>query len=191
MLCAIIRHTIPVNRNPSSSTNCGKPCARATTARARSRPIVVGSSATSTFTTSPTSLKWPSRKLTPSCPHLAVKEKVSTSTQHQALSALLFLYRHVLGHVRKPQRLPVIMTRDDVKTMLASLTGDIWLKASLMYSADLRLMECLRVQDISFSQNEILVRVFKGVKSTMDEMYRSEEGVLYRNHSSPRACCYA
>ena len=108
--------------------------------------------------------------------HLAVKEKVSASTQNQALSALLFLYRHVLGRevgdlgevirARKPKRLPVVMTCDEVKAVLANLTGDKWLMASIMYGAGLRLMECLRlrVQDIDFSRNEILVRDGKGAK---------------------------
>ena len=107
---------------------------------------------------------------------MAVKERVSASTQNQALSALLFLYRHVIGRevgdlgevirARKPTRLPVVMTRDEVKAVLANLTGDKWLMASLMYGAGLRLMECLRlrVQDIDFSRNEILVRDGKGAK---------------------------
>jgi site-specific recombinase XerD len=82
--------------------------------------------------------------------HLAVKEKVSASTQNQALSALLFLYRHVIGRevgdlsevirARKPKRLPVVMTREEVKAVLANLSGDKWLMASLMYGAGLRLM---------------------------------------------------
>ena len=108
--------------------------------------------------------------------HLAVSEKVSASTQNQALSALLFLYRHVigkevgdLGHViraRKPIHLPVVLTRDEVKALLSQLAGDKWLMASLMYGAGLRLMECLRlrVQDIDFSRNEIMVRDGKGAK---------------------------
>lgn len=108
--------------------------------------------------------------------HLAVKEKVAASTQNQALSALLFLYRHVLGRevgdlggvirARKSKRLPVVMTREEVKALLANLSGDKWLMASLMYGAGLRLMECLRlrVQDIDFSRNEILVRDGKGAK---------------------------
>jgi site-specific recombinase XerD len=108
--------------------------------------------------------------------HLAVQEKVSVSTQNQALSALLFLYRQVIGRevgelgevirARKPKRLPVVMTREEVKAVLANLSGDKWLMASLLYGAGLRLMECLRlrVQDIDFSQNEILVRDGKGAK---------------------------
>ncbi len=108
--------------------------------------------------------------------HLAVAEKVSASTQNQALSALLFLYRNVigkevgdLGHViraRKPIHLPVVLTREEVKALLDQLSGDKWLMASLMYGSGLRLMECLRlrVQDIDFSRNEIMVRDGKGAK---------------------------
>jgi site-specific recombinase XerD len=102
--------------------------------------------------------------------HLAVKEHVSASTQNQALSALLFLYRYVLdreigdlGEViraRKPIRVPVVMTREEVKAVLNNLTGDKWLMASLMYGAGLRLMECLRmrIQDVDFGRNEITIR---------------------------------
>jgi site-specific recombinase XerD len=82
--------------------------------------------------------------------HLALKEKVSASTQNQALCALLFLYRHVierevgdLGEViraRKPKRLPVVLTRDEVRAVLSNLTGDKWLMVSLMYGAGLRLI---------------------------------------------------
>jgi integron integrase len=108
--------------------------------------------------------------------HLAVKEKVSASTQTQALSALLFLYRHVLklevgalGQViraRKPKRLPVVMTRTEVKALLGQLHGDRWLMTSLMYGAGLRLMECLRlrVQDIDFEKRELHIRDGKGAK---------------------------
>jgi len=108
--------------------------------------------------------------------HLAVKEKVSASTQNQALSALLFLYRHVLGRevgdsgdvirARKPKRLPVVMTREEARAVLSHLEGDKRLMASLMYGAGLRLTECLRlrIQDIDFERNEITVRDGKGSK---------------------------
>jgi integron integrase len=108
--------------------------------------------------------------------HLAVKLKVSASTQNQALSALLFLYRHVLGRevgdlgevirARKPKRLPVVMTRDEVREVLNHLSGSKKLMAGLLYGAGLRLMECLRlrVQDFDFGQREILVRDGKGGK---------------------------
>jgi len=107
---------------------------------------------------------------------LAMKGKVSASTQNQALSALLFLYRYVLdrplgqlGEVvraRKPHRLPVVLTRQEVRAVLSRLEGDKWLMASLMYGAGLRLAECLRlrVQDVDLEANQILVRDGKGFK---------------------------
>ena len=108
--------------------------------------------------------------------HLAVKEKVSASTQNQALCAILFLYRHVVGReigdlgnvirARKPVRLPVVMTRDEVKNVLHQLTGDKVIVACLLYGSGLRLMECLRlrVHDIDFQKNYITVRDGKGNK---------------------------
>ena len=108
--------------------------------------------------------------------HLAVKEKVSASTQNQALCALLFLYRRVIGRelgqlgeivrARKPKRLPVVMTRAEVKALFAHLHGDRWLMANLLYGAGLRLMECLqlRVQNIDFEKRELMIRDGKGAK---------------------------
>jgi integron integrase len=108
--------------------------------------------------------------------HLAVDEKVSASTQTQALSALLFMYRNVLGReigdlsgvirARKPDRLPVVMTRAEVRTVLECLDADKWLMAALMYGSGMRLMECLRmrVQDVDFAHGEIVVRNGKGAK---------------------------
>ncbi len=121
---------------------------------------------------------------------LALKGKVSASTQNQALSALLFLYRHVIGRevgdlgevirARKPTRLPVVMTRKEVKSVLANLSGDKWLMASLMYGTGLRLMECLRlrVQDVYFSSNEILVRNGKGAKDRITMLPESLKAPL-------------
>ena len=117
--------------------------------------------------------------------HLALKEHVSSSTQNQALSALLFLYRYVLrrelgelGDViraPRPKRLPVVLTREEVKTVLAQLVGDKWLMASLMSGAGLRLMECLRlrVQDVDFARNEILVHDGKGAKDRVTILPKS------------------
>jgi len=108
--------------------------------------------------------------------HLAVKEKVSASTQNQALSALLFLYRHVIGRevgdlgkvirARKPKRLPVVLTRDELRTVLNHLKGEQRLIAVLMYGTGMRLMECLRlrVKDIDFAAGEIIIREGKGDK---------------------------
>jgi integrase len=93
----------------------------------------------------------------------AVQGKVAASTQNQALSALLFLYRHVLhqdlpwldGVVRakRPKRLPIVLTRDEVRAVISELHGAPRLMATLLYGSGLRLLECarLRVQDIDFA----------------------------------------
>jgi integrase len=121
---------------------------------------------------------------------LAVQGKVSASTQNQALSALLFLYRYVIGRelgalgevirARKPKRLPVVMTRDEVKAVMAQLDGDRRLMAALIYGGSLRLMECLRlrIQDIDFSRNEILVRDGKGSKDRITMLPESLKSPL-------------
>jgi integron integrase len=106
--------------------------------------------------------------------HLAVKRKVAASTQNQALSAILFLYRDVLNltldwidnieRAKKPARLPIVFTREEVQSVLANLNGVMWLMASLLYGSGLRLMECvrLRVKDIDLKQHQIIVRDGKG-----------------------------
>ncbi len=108
--------------------------------------------------------------------YLAVEQNVSASTQNQALSALLFLYRHVIGRdlgdlgkvirARKPKRLPVVLTREEVKAIIGQLKNENQLMASLMYGSGMRLMECLtlRIQDIDFTKNEITIRGGKGDK---------------------------
>ncbi len=108
--------------------------------------------------------------------HLAVERRVAASTQNQAKSAILFLYREVLGEelawldnveqARVPARLPVVLTQAEVQALLSRLSGVHWLMASLLYGAGLRLMECvrLRVKDVEFSRREILVRDGKGQK---------------------------
>ena len=107
---------------------------------------------------------------------LAVDGKVAASTQNQALSALLFLYQQVLDlevpwlddivRAKRPQRLPVVLTREEVRAVLQRLEGAPRLMAYLLYGACLRLLECcrLRVQDVDFASNEILVRAGKGDK---------------------------
>jgi integron integrase len=107
---------------------------------------------------------------------LASESHVSASTQNQALNALLFLYREVLrkeiGYVsgvvraKRPKRLPVVLTRQEVRSILGFLDGTEWIMAMLLYGAGLRLTECLRlrVKDIDFSRNELLVRSGKGEK---------------------------
>jgi integron integrase len=109
--------------------------------------------------------------------HLAVVDKVSASTQTQALAALLFLYRHVLARgvgdlegvvrARRSAAMPVVLTRTEVRDVLAQLTGDKWLVVSLLYGCGLRLMEGLRlrVKDLEFSRSEVTVHEAKGGKS--------------------------
>jgi len=107
--------------------------------------------------------------------HLAVKRKVSASTQNQALSALLFLYRDVLGielgtlaavRARRTRKLPVVLTRGEVLRVLERLDGVPRLVATLLYGSGLRLMEALRlrVKDIDFSFHQIAIRDGKGGK---------------------------
>jgi integron integrase len=108
--------------------------------------------------------------------HLANDGKVSASTQNQALSALLFLYREVLElelpfidgieRAKRPVRIPVVLTPDEVRRVLTHLHGTHHLMASLLYGAGLRLMECvrLRVKDIDFGYRQITVRDGKGEK---------------------------
>jgi integrase len=97
-----------------------------------------------------------------------------------------------LGEViraRKPKRLPVVMTREEVKAVLTNLTGDKWLMASLMYGAGLRLMECLRlrVQDIDFSRKEILVRDGKGAKDRITMLPESLKAPLQQHLKTVKA----
>jgi integron integrase len=107
---------------------------------------------------------------------LAVRGRVAASTQNQALSALLFLYREVLGielpwlhnvtRAKRPQHLPVVLSRDEVKQILAAMDGRPWLLASLLYGTGMRLMEGLRlrVKDLDFGRGEITIRDGKGGK---------------------------
>jgi len=108
--------------------------------------------------------------------HLALDRDVSPATQHQALCGLLFLYRHVLGtelgdisdfaKARRKPRLPVVLSRDEVRGRLAAMTGVEGLVAHILYGSGLRLMEALRlrVKDLDFGRRELLVRAGKGGK---------------------------
>ena len=108
--------------------------------------------------------------------HLATDARVAASTQNQALSALLFLYREVLqvdlpwldGVVRakRPKHIPVVLTENEVRALLAQLEGTRWLVVSLLYSSGMRLLEGLRlrVKDVDFERHEITVRDGKGAR---------------------------
>ena len=106
--------------------------------------------------------------------YLAIVKRVSASTQNQALSALLFLYKDVLGRkfdwletlvrAKKPKRLPVVLTRDEVHRILNNMMDEKWIATMLLYGSGLRLMECLglRIKDVDFGYRQIVVREGKG-----------------------------
>ncbi len=108
--------------------------------------------------------------------HLAMKQRVSASTQNQAFNAILFLFRHVLGkdvgdmgntvRAKRGLRLPVVFTVDEVRQLFSQMSGTYLLMAELLYGAGLRLMELarLRVKDIDFDANTLFVRSGKGDK---------------------------
>ena len=108
--------------------------------------------------------------------NLATEAKVSSSTQNQALAALLFLYQQVLGrelewlgdlvHAKRPKQIPVVLTRQEARDLLARLQGPVWLVCGLLYGGGLRLLEALRlrVKDIDLERQEIAIRRGKGGK---------------------------
>jgi integron integrase len=125
--------------------------------------------------------------------NLATESRVSGSTQNQALNALLFLYHQVLGkeigyvngvvRAKKAPRLPVVLTRGEIQALLGFLNGSEKIMATLLYGAGLRLMECcrLRVKDIDFSQNEIVVRGGKGYKDRYTMLPAAVKDLLIRH----------
>src|ERR1043166_4648537 len=108
--------------------------------------------------------------------HLAIDGHVAASTQNQAVSALLFLYQQVLDRkldyvtgverVKRPPKLPVVLTRKEAHAVIAHLPGDYRLMAELLYGSGLRLLECLRlrVKDVDFAYGQITVRDGKGLR---------------------------
>jgi len=125
--------------------------------------------------------------------NLAVERKVSASTQTQALSALLFLYKHVLRQpfewldqierAKKPVRIPVVLTRAETDAVLACLTGSFWLIASLQYGSGLRLLEAceLRIKDVDLERRELIIRDGKGRKDRRTMLAEQLVGPL-RDH---------
>lgn len=130
---------------------------------------------------------------------LAVRRKVSASTQNQALSALLFLYKEVLlvdlpwlkdvVRAKKPQRLPVVLSVEEVRSVLSGLEGDLWLLCSLLYGTGMRLMEVLRlrVKDVDFARGEILIRDGKGMKDRVTVLPRTLQQPLRQHLAVVRA----
>jgi integron integrase len=131
--------------------------------------------------------------------HLAVDGHVSASTQNQALSALLFLYKEVLGidlpwlndvtRAKRPQRMPVVLTREEVHAVLDRMNGTHGLMARLLYGTGMRLMECarLRVKDVDFGRGEILIRDGKGAKDRVTMLPQSLVGPLQAHLQERRA----
>ncbi|MGB4856562.1 MAG: integron integrase [Candidatus Dechloromonas phosphoritropha] len=122
--------------------------------------------------------------------HLAVEGRVAAATQNQALSALLFLYREVLNidlpwldkvvRAKQPQRLPVVLTRQEVTAILDRMSGVHGLMARLLYGTGMRLMDCvrLRVKDVDFERAEIVVREGKGAKDRITMLPQALIGPL-------------
>jgi len=123
----------------------------------------------------------------------AVKKNVSASTQNQALSAIVFLYKYVLerdlgdfGRIvwaKRPKRLPVVFTREEVTRILNQLSGVNWIMAMILYGSGLRLSECLRlrVKDIDFQYRQIMVRSGKGDKDKMTLLPEKVIGALKKH----------
>jgi integron integrase len=124
---------------------------------------------------------------------LAVEGRVTASTQNQALAALLFLYQAVLGvdlpwlddlvRARRPQRLPVVLSREEVHAVLMALRGMPRLMVVLLYGSGLRLLECarLRVKDVDFAEHQIVVRAGKGARDRATLLPAAVEPVLHRH----------
>src|SRR2546421_11052692 len=131
--------------------------------------------------------------------HLARDGNVSASTQNQALSALLFLYKQVLKEeigwlenverAKKPARLPVVLTHDEVHKLLAHLHGTPRLMAGLLYGSGLRLMECvrLRAKDVDFGYARITVRDGKGARDRLTMLPVNLAGSLKTHLAKVRA----
>ena len=117
--------------------------------------------------------------------HLARDRHVASATQNQGLNAILFLYREVLGtplgwlegldRAKRPNRVPTVLTQDEAARLGSQFEGTIWLMASLLYGAGLRLMECLRlrVKDVDFGYGQLLVRDGKGGKDRVTMLPRT------------------
>ncbi len=117
--------------------------------------------------------------------HLAVDKRVAASTQNVAFNAILFLYRHVLEQdlpdisgavrARRPHRLPVVLSRDEVTRLLGAMEGTHQLIASLMYGAGLRVSEAqrLRVKDVDFDRGLLLIYEAKGDKDRVSMLPQS------------------
>lgn len=131
--------------------------------------------------------------------YLATDGKVSASTQNQALSSILFLYKKVLKielpfvekvvRAKRPERVPVVLTRSEVAKVLRGMQGKYWLMAKLMYGGGLRMTECLRlrIQDIDTERLQVTVRDGKGAKDRYTILPESELGHIEHQFDVVRA----
>ena len=123
--------------------------------------------------------------------YIATKEHVAASTQNQALCSLVFLYKEIIkkdlgdfseyAYAKKPKRLPVVLTQEEVKRVISQLNEPYKTMVSVMYGSGLRLMECLtlRILDVDFGRNEIIVRAGKGNKDRVTMLPQSAvQGLL-------------
>jgi integrase len=131
--------------------------------------------------------------------HLAEEGRVAVSTQRQALSAILFLYRHVLKmdldwlddvvRARQPRRLPTVLSREEVTAVLSQLQGTVQLVVLLLYGTGMRILECLRlrVQDVDFDLGHITIRNPKGGRDRVTMLPDSTRDRLAENLITVRA----
>src|SRR5215475_3257209 len=136
---------------------------------------------------------WLSIPLQEWCIRARATLRIAASTQSQALSAILFLYQQVLKQdigwmdevvrAKQPHRVPVVLTQDEVAAVLRHLSGTTWIMATLLYGSGLRLMECLclRVKDVDFFYNQIVVRDGKGRRDRVTMLPQNIKTPLQRH----------
>jgi integron integrase len=138
-----------------------------------------------------------SQGVTPFLTYLATERNVSVSTQNQALNALLFLYREVLAmpmvagdfvRVRRPPGVPTVLTQEEVRELIVTLTGTYQLMARLLYGTGMRILELLRlrVKDVDFARGQIVVRAGKGAKDRVTILPESLHDSLQKHLAGVR-----
>jgi integron integrase len=165
-----------MRRHRVSSIGCGPRCARGTTVFGRRRPTSAGCAATCYSTGSAIPKRLAMRRSGRIYPASRITGRSVHRRKNQALAALLFLYQEVLGrkvewlgdlvHAKRPARVPVVLSRDEARALLAQLEGPVWLVGGLLYGGGLRLLEALqiRVKDVDLARREVTVRRGKGQK---------------------------
>ena len=187
------------SRRRGFTTTWWRPCGPVIIAAAQKKPTCTGAAVLSGFTTVSTPRELAEPEVNRFLTHLAVQQNVAASTQNQALAALLFLYEHVLEkplnrvegvvRARKPKRLPVVLTREEVEAVLAEVEGDPWLVCSLLYGSGMRVLEGLRVRvkDLDFGRGEAIVRDGKGERDRVTVLPQTLYGPLEEHLGRVRA----